>query len=413
VHIGSEQEAVVRLEDGVWRWEWQAEASLTAHALDVHAEWSPPLTEGRVDSFRVCWQEGRLKAQMRNIPSGGFVEGPLSAQVDGVAASLTRTEQGAATLDVSSTAGDGPVIVELRSGARTWHGIVVPGVPSPMPCGQPWVSAREQVPVYGGLTRSVNVKVEPSVLRAGPVAVARVSMTLQDQEGRMVRGEIPVVSTSEGRVGEVRRVAPGVYSALWTLGTSEDAREATLTVGSGGLEGRAPVVVRQRGIQVAAGPWVGANMTASGMTGAATGMDVDIRTRWLDDALLVRAGWSMWTMKRATKLDGEDASLRGLVSPISLAALMRQEGRAWALWAGGGVSTGVEVSGLYVEGAWLARETEWVMGPLFVVGAGLRQAKGELWLEGRANWLEGHARDVGFVGNVGGFSLGAGYRLVY
>jgi len=118
-------------------------------------------------------------------------------------------------------------------------------------------------------------------------------------------------------------------------------------------------------------------------------------------------------MNRTTKLDGEDAELRGWVSPVSLAVLMRQDGRGWGAWAGGGLSTGVEVSGLYVEGSWLARETEWVVGPLFVAGLGLRQAKGELWLEGRANWLEGDARDVGFVGNVGGFSIGAGYRLLY
>ena len=51
---------------------------------------------------------------------------------------------------------------------------------------------------------------------------------------------------------------------------------------------------------------------------------------------------------------------------------------------------------MYAEGAWLARETEGVMQSSLVVGVGLRQAKGELWLEGRANWIEGHARDVGF-----------------
>ena len=275
VRVGREDEAVVRREEMGWRWRWQAGEPLTDHALDVHAEWTPPWGEGVADDLRICWQDGWLRAEALDAASGMRVPTSVSASVNGMSQPVIYEPTGAVRLNVAEGGEEGAVAVLLRIDSRTWHEIVVLGETTPRPCTEPLVSQHERVPVYGGLT-SVNVKVEPSVsaLAPSPLRGSRRPYGIKTVEwcGR-----------SPGHVGRERGRCS--QDGAWLLPRCgplvhrrRPERRCCRLGWSRGEGRRWPFVSEAFRLRPALG-W--GERGTSGRDRHR--MDVDIRTRWLDD----------------------------------------------------------------------------------------------------------------------------------
>ena len=106
-------------------------------------------------------------------------------------------------------------------------------------------------------------------------------------------------------------------------------------------------------------------------------------------------------------------SLRGVVVPVTLAALVRQDAGAWGLWGGAGGAAAVHRVELWAGESLVTRGHRALFGPVALIGGGRRLLGGEAVLELRASWLTGSAGEVGYRGNLGGLGVATGWRVVY
>lgn len=340
----------------------------------------------------------------RNRPLVGI---PIRAEVAGVTGREISGNGGWARFVFEIRRGYDPIVLVARSGSRiTQHVVHRAEEPSGGP-GDGDLREVRQVRILPGRIAAINVDVEPSVLRSGPGATARVHVNLEDDAGRPIEDEEVTVRATEGTISELTRRPDGTWSARFVPNEDTHRRTVRITAATSSLRSSTQVVVESPAVRAAVGPWVGVNTNFGGQEDWAFGLDLDLLTRRL---LAFRIAAQANRHQVVQGLEG----VQVWVVPFSLSLLAREDRGPWAFWGGVGLAIGPNVYTFYQGGLPFDRGTQVVAGPIFHTGLSLRALGGELTANVRYVWL-GPATPTGDIelDNVGGLAPGFGYRLVF
>ena len=128
---------------------------------------------------------------------------------------------------------------------------------------------------------------------------------------------------------------------------------------------------------------------------------------------MLRLGGARYGFSRTYALDGVRWGIDSVVYPVHLAALYRADRGPLGGWFGGGASLSLVELKAQTGGATVLDGLLLTGGPVLFAGTGYRLLGGEVFLTGRALWIRGVGKDVGFNGNIGGLAAGAGYRVLF
>ena len=401
---------------GKARARWQGGGGEVPQVVEMTADWQAETGHGKPGGLEVSWSGSpttEVQVAVMDVRGRPLANAPVQVWVG---EGLVTTDRTSASGVVGvSLGGTQPLtrIVRVVTGNHERQLLMTPASRRAPALALGKVEVSREVGVRGGPMRSIQLAVQPPVLRAGPGSRAVIEVRLEDEQGRWVDGEDVTIHASEGTVGPIRRAPSGTWVAMWEPSGEGGERRAEIVAEAGGQRSATLVQVQPEPVQLAVGPWLGFRVASGGLISPSAEINVDVRTKWMDESVLVRAGAGAWLLASDLEMDGEAVALRGYVSPLMLAVLLRRDLRNLAVWGGGGAVAGFYGASLKIGGEVEARSLELGGGPMMVVGVGWTKAQGELALEFRGSWFQVDADALGFAGNVGGISPGVSYRLVY
>jgi hypothetical protein len=419
---------VVKLEPGagiVGRGEYDGAAAVEAGQDTVRATWAAPVGSGPVEEVRLGWgrvplTDGALVVYARALdrtrrPLAGV---EVAARAAGQALALTTGPDGWARGEVA-LAPKGwaqPVRIEASAGRAEAEAVVVPGDLGVGGPDAPDLVATQAVKLRPGRVAGISIEVDPSILRAGPGAVALVYVRLEDGAGQPVVDEPPQIEASEGSVGEMHVRPDGTWVAEYMPLPVEHARQVELTARTSTVRSSAHLDLEPRLVRVSLGPWIGARTNFGVLSGPAGGFDLDfrVRSRVIGEAVTFRLGGSV-TAFRSDALTGVGPAveLHSTLVPLTGAVLLRQDRGPFALWGGAGVVMGPHFETVRFGEALVSKGDRILVGPTLLGGVGVRAPLGEIVFGLQGSWVPAGKPDVGYSGNLGGLVGGLGYRLVY
>jgi len=306
-----------------------------------------------------------------------------------------------------------PTVLAGAVGGRVSRRVLVPGQLAVGGVGTPQLRATQALRISPGRVTGISVGVSPATLKAGPGAVARVVVHLEDRAGQAVTDEPLVLEVTEGELGEPVVQPDGSYVAEYVPAYREQRRQVEITARTAALSSSARLVVEPQDVRVSVGPWVGIRTNFGRVTAPVIGVDVDarVRGRLFGDALMLRVGAEgSWfrTIAETRGVAGE-VELRSWIFPLNAAILFRREQGPWSAWGGGGGILAIHslsVLQLQTQGQRV------LVGPLVLGAVARRALGGEAIITLRGSWLASQPGDVGYSGNLGGLAVGIGYRVV-
>jgi hypothetical protein len=268
-----------------------------------------------------------------------------------------------------------------------------------------------------GRVAGLSVDVDPTLLRAGPGAVAWVTVKLADGAGQPITDEPVELEATEGQVGTLQTKADGSFVAEYTPLPIDSPREVVLTARTGTLYTSTRLMLEPRLVRISVGPWLGGTTNFGKVTGPMGGIDLDLRTRsrLAGEALMIRFGVAVSSFSE----EGVPAGTSGRTDwtstlvPGTIGLLFRDDRGPVGLWTGAGFMGGVHHLRVTEGGSQLGTWDRFVGGPVLFAGASRRAFGGEALLTVRASWLPVSQEDFGYDGNLGGLAAGVGYRLLY
>jgi hypothetical protein len=400
------------LGQGAARVQWSSEAKGLPGAVTMRARWFPDMGVGTPGGLYVGLEAGGLHVTVTDARARPLADAPVRVIVEGDVKEVRAGELGTVRVPVESW-GSGGLEVRVESGAHVRSHLFVPDEGHPAMDARGTVEVDERIEVRGGPVHAIRLTVQPPMLRAGPGSRATIEVLLEDKDGRRIEAEEVLVMASEGVVGPVRRSSSGTWVATWEPSLEGDERQVEIVAEADGQRTSTLVHVQDQPVQWALGPWVGFRVAPGGLVSPSGELNLDVRTKWMDESVLARVGVGAWLLTSDTRLDGESVALRGFVAPLMASVLLRRDLRDFAVWGGGGGWIGLYGSSLHIDGDLTARSLKAGGGPVMVLGMGWTKAQGELALEVHGSWFQAEAEESGFAGNLGGISPGVSYRLVY
>lgn len=346
-------------------------------------------------------------------PLGGV---PLVTRIGPSEVSATTTADGWASARVPFPAGRAPTAIEVSAGSQAARILVLPGEAAYGGPGTADLEVTEAVSISPGRVTGISIQVEPPILRAGPGAVAWVSVKLEDGAGQPVVDEPVEVEATEGVVGELHVRGDGTLVAEYTPLAADGSREIEITARTSTVRSTATLSIEPRVVRVSVGPWIGGQTNFGALLRPTAGIDVDlrVRSRLAGEAMILRLGASGSAFRSTAETEvGPPVDLRSTMLPLSAAVLLRQDRGPWAFWGGVGGMVGPHWMQVRFGDALVTEGLRLLLGPLVTAGAGVRAPGGEIVLTLQGSWLPATNDDVGYRGNLGGVSGGFGYRLVY
>ncbi|MEZ4318991.1 MAG: hypothetical protein R3F61_15865 [Myxococcota bacterium] len=308
----------------------------------------------------------------------------------------------------------GPLVLVARSGVREARALVLPGTRGSLSPGAALLETTREVTLSPGRVAGISVNVDPPILRTGRASVAWVSVQLEDRAGNPITEENIQLDVSEGTVGPLIARPDGTWVAEYVPEESDRPREVTITAKTESLRSTARLTLEPRLGRLSLGPQIGWSSNFGSISSPMVGLDVDLRTRFLAESVLLRASFFGYGMTaRTTTGLGDDAQLTGAVFPGSLALLLRQDRGGVSFWGGAGGIVGLHTVTTRFGSRIVSRGSRAVSGATVLGGAGYRLGVGDVVAEARWSWIPGPGGEVGFTGNIGGLSVGLGFRLVY
>ncbi len=407
----------------VIRGEYAGDEAIDAVADSVVAVFDPPPGEGAPRELELGW--GRVPDEpgdwvvyaraldARRRPLTGV---DLQLVAAGVGASVTTGLDGWATATLPVDAEPGAIALEARTDWVTRRTLVLPGESGLSGPGTPRLRDERSLSITPSRVAGISVDVDPAVLQAGPGAFAWVVVQLEDRAGRPIVDEPIELHASSGELGEVQQRPDGRLVASYEPDPSAGAGEVQITARTDSLRSTARLVVEPRIVQVSLGPWLGVQTNFGSVAGPTVGADLDVRTRLklIGDSVLLRASVHGYGIRSAGATGvGSDVELRSSVIPITAALLFREDRGPWGFWGGGGPQLAVHRLEVRFGDDLVGTGTRALIGPALTAGGSRRVPGGELLFDLRASWLAARSEEVGYRGNVGGFSAGIGYRLLF
>jgi hypothetical protein len=412
---------VLEPHDGfVGRGEYEGRDAVTAGTDTIRAAWRAPRGEGQVEELRLAWapeSSGRLRVSARAVDR---LRRPLPDVVVQLAAGdhavdATTGPNGWATAVVDRR-GRGLTVLRASTVYRTVQAIVAPGDPGIDGPDLPDLVVTQEVVLLPGRVAGISLDIDPELLRAGPGAVAWVTVKLADGAGQPVTDEPIELEASEGDIGALQGRPDGSFVAEYTPLPSERQRDVTITARTGSLFTSARLQLEPRVVRLSFGPWFGVTTNFGTITRPIGGIDLDIRTRskLTGESLMVRIGVAGTWFQQDVQVVNQTQEWTSTLVPITAGLLFRDDRGPIGLWAGGGIEAiAHQLSVSTAAGEDLADGLNMHFGPVVFTGASHRALGGEVLLALRASWVPVSEAGIGFDGNLGGLVAGVGYRLVY
>lgn len=399
----------------VARGEYDGAGAIEAGEDRIRARWVAPTGAGPVEELALGWGDvpsgaGTLAVHARALDA---LRRPLQgvSLAIGVEDSLGEARTGPdgwATVELPVDARD-PVTLVVSSRWRTTRALVLPAEPGTAAPGAADLEDVASVRIRPGRIAGISLAVEPSTLRAGPGAIARIQVRLEDGSGQPLVDEPVEIEVSEGMVGELAVRADGSYVAEYRPLPIDAPRTVTVTARTETVWTSDELLLEPRVVRVSVGPWVGATTNFGKIRGAPMlGLDVDVRTRLAGEALMLRLGGAATSFRSQSRTLSGTIELRNQLFPVWAAVLFRQDRGPWAVWGGGGL----QVAYHRLEPIPGEAGSYWLAGPAVLGGVGRRALAGEVVLGLRGSWMSAD-QGLGYDGNLGGLTAGLGYRLVY
>jgi len=340
---------------------------------------------------------------------------PLRLMADGQQRSVMTQANGWASTKLDVPAGRRPRVVSAAAAVVSRNALALPGEAGIGGPERPDLQAEATVRVRAGRFADVSVTAEPQVLRAGPGSVATVVVRLVDRSGRPVIDESVRLEASEGRVLPAYARPDGTMVAQFVPDESREARVAKVSAAIGDFRSSTEVTILAAPSRGSVGPFLGVQSNLGELQSLLLGLDADFRTRALRDSLVIRFGFhGTRTTDEATLPGFAEAEIRSTVTSLDLGAALRDDRGPLSLWLGVGGTVAIQWSDIRFD--MLPKlEGRDLLGGLMVYGGLSRRALlGEWLIEARGYLVPATAApDIGYTGNLGGLSVGVGYRLVY
>jgi hypothetical protein len=422
VQLTATHGAVTILERGgtVGRGEYDGRAAIEPGADVIRATWRAPHGEGHVEELALAWEpfpSDRLRLSARALdrsrrPLSGVA---LVLSVGDAQGEATTGSDGWATL-VFPRPLRAIALASARSPFRSTTALIPPsdaGRPGP---GEPDLDVAREVFVRPGRVAGLSVEVDPTLLRAGPGAVAWVTVKLADGAGQPITDEPIALEATEGEVGALQTRADGSFVAEYTPLPIDSPREVVLTARTGTLYTSTHLMLEPRLVRISVGPWIGGTTNFGKVSGPMGGIDLDVRarSRIAGEALMVRLGIALTSFTEdAVPVGDAVQTWKSTFVPGTFGLLFRDDRGPWGLWTGAGFMGGVHHLRVDEGGSPLEIVDRFVGGPAVFAGASRRAFGGEALLSLRASWLPVSQEEPGYDGNLGGLAAGVGYRLLY
>ncbi len=423
VEVTARHGAVMILERGgpVGRGEYDGRGAIEAGSDTVHATWRAPHGDGQLEDIALAWMPfpgDRLQLSARALdrfrrPLTGV---PLVLSVGDAVGEATTGPDGWATL-VFPRAPRAIAIAHARGAFRSATALVPPGDTGRAGPGEPDLAVSREIVVRPGRVAGLSVDVDPTLLRAGPGAVAWVTVKLADGAGQPITDEPIAIEATEGQVGALQSRPDGSFVAEYTPLPIDSPREVVLTARTETLYTSTRLMLEPRLVRISVGPWLGGTTNFGKVHGPIGGIDLDLRTRsrLVGEALMIRFGVAVTSFSEDTIPVGASGQMEwtSTLVPGTVGLLFRDDRGPVGLWTGAGFMGGIHHLRVTTGGSPLATTDRFVAGPVLFAGASRRAFGGEALLTVRASWLPVSQEDVGYEGNLGGLAAGVGYRLLY
>jgi len=394
----------------------------TDQAVDVvRATYTPTPGDGVIEVVTLAWEPvpvaGRAQVQARVLDHRlrPLVSVPVELDAGAEVEVLTTDERGVATGQVRLPEGRGPVELRAQAGVREARAVAIRGGAG-RPLTEQGLSSQADLVLSPGRVAGLSIEVEPGVLRAAPGATAWVYVTLEDRSGNPITDEEVSLTASEGWIGPMRVRSDGSWIAEYVPMPAERPREVEITAETETLRTSAHLEVAPRVVRVSVGPSGGVISNLRGITAPLLTIDSDLRlrNRLVGEALMVRVGAARYAFRGLVTTGlGAPARLDNTVYAFTVGALFRRDRGRFGVWGGGGLVAAVQDLDLWFGNEQVSQGFRVAAGPAGIGGVGGRALGGELLVNGQASWLPTSGGEAGFTGNVGGFAIGAGYRLVF
>ncbi|MEN0066276.1 MAG: hypothetical protein AAGA48_29325 [Myxococcota bacterium] len=424
--VANHGEVVVRDQSSTLRGEYQGQEAVSHEGDRIIATYQQPPGPGPVTDVELGFggvpgvDGGPLTVYARALNARrepvAFV--PLRVRVDSESRSVMTQADGWASTTLDVPGSREPRLISAETAVATRRALAIPGESGVGGPDQADLRIEKTVGIRAGRLGQVSVNVEPKVLRAGPGTMANIVVRLEDRSGRPVTDEPPTLEASEGRILPLFTRPDGTLIAQFVPSPSRQARVVQITASvEGGVKYTTEIAIEPRGTKATVGPFVGIQTNFGRLRALQIGADVDIRarSRLLGDALMIRIGLH-GTTSRSTAILNEsiETELRSTMTSLDLAASLRDDRGPVSLWVGIGGSAAIQWSSVAFDEIQALLGRDLVAGPMALAGLSRRTPVGELLFEARGYLIPAPAdQDIGYTGNLGGVTVGVGYRLVY
>lgn len=351
---------------------------------------------------------------------GGPIQGIPVELSNGHHSSATVTdERGWASVILPLGSARELMVLEARAaGLLRRHPVLFGAPPAPLDPRSSDIEASASLPITAGRIREVMVTADPSVLEAGPGAVAHVTVRLVDRQGNLVQDDTLRLQTSQGEPGPLRLRPDGSYEADYSpppdLGTGTVRLRVQSREGTFAASTEIQIVPRPLRTALA--------LHGGGITnfGAISSLFLDVG---LERRLRPGAGHLLLRLSGAFYKDlqiipdrrtGEDIEVESIMAPVGLTLLARQERGLSASWIGTGLlvmpfetrakfGSSITVRGLGFAGPGLS----------ILTGTGWRFGSGELGAEARYSFINSREGALSYSGSMGGLAILGVYRMIF
>ncbi|MEO0605160.1 MAG: hypothetical protein AAF211_27265, partial [Myxococcota bacterium] len=417
-------DVVARETGGTLRGEYQGDRAIEFGADEVVATYRRPPGPGPVTALQVGFGDvpgtagGPMMVHARalNARREPVAYVPLRLSADGRTRSVMTQADGWASTELVVPPGQRPRLVAAQTADVVRQSLALPGEAGIGGPETPDLVARQSVRIRAGRIAAVTVAVEPKILYAAPGSVANIVVRLEDRSGRPVIDEPVGLEASEGRILLPVDARPdGTLVAQYLPDPVKEAREVQVTATTEGFRASTEIEVVPRPARTSVGPFLGVQTNFGQLQSPFVGVDLDLRTRSkvLGDALTIRLGFHATWFRNQVSTPQFDLQLRNTITSLDLAAAFRDDRGPVSLWIGLGATGGVDWSEVRRPGGFF-NGRPLVGGPMLLAGVSRRAPLGEWLFEARGYWVPATGQsDIGYTGNLGGISVGFGYRLVY
>ncbi len=392
---------------------------LGAEAIDdgadwIEAQWWAPPSDGpavAVEVGGVVSADGGVDAWARALDERGHPVPHVRLRLGAPGEEVDVITDATGVARARMPLGVGQVgVVGVRWGDHVDECVIGPGTERPL---VPDRSAAISIVLAAGSAVAIVLDVEPRVVADGPSDVARLRIAVRDVAGGGAE-EAPIVTASEGLLGELERKAAGSWTTTWRADRRGRARKVEITAEVGGVTAATTLDVEPGARRGGLGLWAGGISNFGRVASPTGGLDLDIHLRSVAEGLSLRVGGAVWRATADVDIGaGAAADLSSVLWPMHVAGLLRRDRRGVGLYLGVGGALAPEVSRMAIGNDVVGRGLTTRAGPLALGGAAWRLGpSGEVFGEVRASWLLA-SPEVGFTGNVGGVAVGAGYKVLY